>query len=143
MELRKLKGGLKHKYLREHRREILGYLSMHGERKTLEKYCMRVDTLERLVNDRDAERNERVSDVERVLLKVEILQENVSQLNRDMRALETNYNVPVEQLADSIRDNIVIPLLRLAQRPYGLKFQSEENLLEVGDLLRQVERERS
>jgi len=30
-ELKKLKGGAKHTYLREHRREILGYLRAYGE----------------------------------------------------------------------------------------------------------------
>ena len=37
VELRNMKGGTKHKYLREHRREILSYLSLHGENETLER----------------------------------------------------------------------------------------------------------
>jgi len=69
-DLRKLKGGSKHKYLREHRREILGYLSIHGEYKTLKRYGMTVSTLDRLIRDNSVTRRGKASDVERVMLRV-------------------------------------------------------------------------
>ena len=68
VDLRKLKGGAKHKYLREHRREILGYLSTHGEYKTLEKYGTTVRTLDRLIRDNNVTEVDRVTDIERVML---------------------------------------------------------------------------
>ena len=34
-----------------------------------------------------------------------------------MRNWEDNFYVPVERLADNIRDNVVVPLLRMVQKP--------------------------
>ena len=133
-ELRKLKGGAKHKYLREHRREILGYLSTHGEYKTLQRYGTTVGTLDRLLRDNSITKRERTSDVEIVMLRVDILQEKVNSLYRDMRALENSYSVPVEELADNIRNHVVVPLLRMAQKPEGLEIRRDDKLLKIGSL---------
>jgi len=135
VELRKLKGGAKHKYLREHRREILGYLSTHGEYKTLQKYGTTVGTLDRLLRDNSITKHEKASDAEKLMLRVDILQEKVSSLYRDMRALENSYSVPVEELADNIRDNVVVPLLRMAQRTEGFEIKRDDNLLQIGSML--------
>ncbi len=135
VELRKLKGGAKHKYLREHRREILGYLSTHGEYKTLQKYGTTVGTLDRLLRDNSITKQERTSDAERVMLRVDILQEKVNSLYRDMRALENSYSVPVEELADNIRNHVVVPLLRMAQKPEGLEIRRDDKLLKIGSLV--------
>ncbi len=70
VDVRKLKGGAKHMYLMEHRREILGYLSTHGEHETLEKYCMRVETLDRLISYSNVTRRERVSDIDKAMLRI-------------------------------------------------------------------------
>ncbi|MFC1918805.1 hypothetical protein ACFLWW_02380 [Chloroflexota bacterium] len=139
-DLRKLKGGAKHKYLREHRREILGYLGTHGEFKTLKKYGMTIDTLDRLVRDNSVTRQQRINDIDRVVLRVDILQEAVNGLNRDMRALENSYKVPVEELADNIRNYIVIPLLKMAQQPDRFEDMRAERLLDIGDMFEEVER---
>ena len=139
-ELRNLKGGLKHKYLREHRREILGYLSTHGEHKTLARYHMKIETLDCLLNDSNITRQERVSDSDKAMLRIEILQESVNSLNRDMRALENSYSVPVEHLADNIRDYVIVPLLKMAQRPGGLGIRREDKLLGIGDVVENVRR---
>jgi|GEM_PF-1705860 len=140
IELRKLKGGAKHKYLREHRREILGYLSTHGEYKTLQKYGMTVGTLDRLLSDSNIARQERISDAEKAMLRIDILQENVNSLNKDMRALENSLNVPVEELADNIRNYVVVPLLRMAQKPDGLEVMRDDKLLDIGGFLEEVKR---
>lgn len=134
VNLRKIKGGAKHKYLREHRREILGYLSTHGEYKTLQKYGTTVGTLDRLLKDNSITKRERTSDVEIIKLRVDVLQEKVSSLYRDMRALENSYSVPVEELADSIRNHVVVPLLRMAQKPEGLEIRRDEKSLKIGSL---------
>lgn len=134
-DLRKLKGGAKHKYLREHRREILGYLSTHGEYKTLQKYGTTVGTLDRLLRDNSIPKYERASDVEKVMLRVEILQEKVNSLYGDMRALENSVTVPVEELADNIRNHVVVPLLRMAQKAEGLEIRRDDKLLEIGSLI--------
>lgn len=134
-DLRKLKGGAKHKYLREHRREILGYLSTHGEYKTIQKYGTTVGTLDRLLRDNSITKHERASDSEKLMLRVDILQEKVNSLYRDMRALENSYSVPVEELADNIRDNVVVPLLRMVQKPEGLEIRRDDKLLEIGSLI--------
>ena len=139
MDIRKLKGGVKHKYLREHRREILAYLSTHGEYKTLEKYGIKVETLDRLISDSGVTRKERVSDIDKAVLRIEILQESVNSLNRDMRALENSYSVPVEELADNIRNNVVVPLLRMAQRPNRLEFIREDKLLDIGNIIEDIQ----
>ncbi len=133
LNLRELKGGAKHKFLREHRREILGYLSTHGEYKTLQKYGTTVGTLERLIGDNSVTKQERITDVERVKMRVDILQESVNSLNSNMRALEDSFSVPVEELADNIRDYVVVPLLKMAQRPEGLKVEREDKLLDIGN----------
>ena len=139
-ELRKLKGGAKHKYLMEHRREILAYLSMHGEYKTLEKYGMKIDTLDRLISDSNVTRQERMSDIDKTMLRLEILQESVNSLNRDVKALENNFIVPVEELADNIRNYVVVPLLKMAQRPEGLEVKKADNLLDVDSIIEDVGR---
>ena len=131
--LRELKGGAKHKYLREHRREILGYLSIHGEYKTLQKYGTTIGTLERLIGDNSVTKQERISDVERVKMRVDILQESVKSLNSDMRALENSFSVPVEELADNIRNYVVIPLLKMAQNPNKIEIIKDSSLLEIND----------
>ncbi|MFC1912666.1 hypothetical protein ACFLX7_00490 [Chloroflexota bacterium] len=140
MDIRKLKGGAKHKYLRENRREILAYLSTHGESKTLRKYVMRVETLDRLISDSNITRQERVSDIDKATLRIEILQESVNSLNRDVRALESSFSVPVEELADSIRNHVVVPLLKMVQRPGGLELKRENKLLDIGSFLDDAER---
>jgi len=139
-ELRKLKGGAKHKYLREHRREILGYLSTHGEYKTLKKYGTTIGTLDRLLRDNSIPKYERASDVEKVVLRVDVLQEKVNSLYRDMRALEDSFTVPVEELADNIRNHVVVPLLRMAQKPEGLETRRDDKLLDIGSLMEEVGR---
>ena len=138
-DLRKLKGGAKHKFLREHRREILGYLSTHGEYKTLEKYGTTLRTLDSLIRDKNGTELERVTDIERVMLRVDILQEGVNGLNRDMRALENSYSVPVEELADNIRNYVVIPLLRMAQKTDRVRVLRDNNLLDISEVLDGVE----
>lgn len=135
VKLRKLKGGAKHKYLREHRREILGYLSIHGEYKTLQKYGTTIGTLDRLLRDNSITKHEKASDVEKVMLRVEILQEKVNSLCGDMRALENSFTVPVEELADNIRNHVVVPLLRMAQKPEGLEIRRDDKLLNIGSLM--------
>ena len=135
VELRKLKGGAKHKYLRENRREILAYLSTHGECKTLEKYGMTIGTLDRLISDSNTTRQERISDNDKAMLRIEILQESVNSLSRDMRALESSYSVPVEELADNIRNYILVPLLKMAQRPQGLEIKRENGLLDISSII--------
>ena len=140
-DLRKLKGGVKHKYLREHRREILAYLSTHGEYKTLEKYGIKVETLDRLISDSGVTRKERMSDIDKAALRIEILQESVNSLNRDMRALENSYSVPVEELANNIRNYVVVPLLKMAQRPGGWDMQRGDRLLDIGSFLEDVGKE--
>jgi len=134
-DLRKLKGGAKHKYLREHRREILGYLSTHGEYKTLQKYGTTIGTLDRLLRDNSITKHERTSDAEKTMLRVDILQEKVDSLCRDMRALENSYSVPAEELADNIRNHVVVPLLRMAQKPEGLEIRRDEKLLKISSIL--------
>ena len=140
VDLRKIKGGAKHKYLREHRREILGYLSTHGEYKTLQKYGTTVVTLDRLLRDNSITKNEKASDAEKVMLRVDILQEKVNSLYRDMRALENSFAVPVEELADNIRNHVVVPLLRMTQKPEGLEIRREDKLLDIGSLMEEVGR---
>ena len=65
------------------------------------------------------------------MLRVDILQEKVDSLNRDMMALENSYSVPVEELADNIRNYIVVPLLRMAQSPKGLGIKRDEYMLKI------------
>ena len=135
VELRKLKGGAKHKYLREHKREILGYLSMHGKYKTLERYGTTVGTLDRLLRDNGVERKGNLYEIEVTNINIEILKERCKELEKRVNTWEDNFDVPVERLADDIRNNIVIPLLRMAQKPKGLEIKRDDNLLKIGSIL--------
>ncbi|MFC2017117.1 hypothetical protein ACFLUD_01725 [Chloroflexota bacterium] len=132
---RKLSGGAKHKYLREHRREILGYLTMHGEYKTLEKYGMKVETLERLLRDNGVERRGNLYEIEVTNIKIEMIKERCKVLEKRMNTWEDNFNVPVEELADNIRNSVVVPLLRMVQKPQGFEFERNEKLFEIGSII--------
>ena len=133
-ELRKLKGGAKHKYLRENRREILGYLSIHGEYKTLQKYGTTVGTLDRLLRDNGVERKGKLYEIEVTNINIEILKERCKELEKRVNNWEDNFDVPVERLADDIRNNIVIPLLRMVQKPEGVEIRRVDKLLEIGSM---------
>ncbi len=133
-DLRKLKGGAKHKYLREHRREILGYLSTHGEYMTLQKYGTTVGTLDRLLRDNGVERKGNLYEIEVTNINIEMLKERCKELEKRVNTWEDNFDVPVESLADDIRNNIVIPLLRMAQKPKGLEIKRDDKLLQIGSL---------
>ena len=133
-ELRKLKGGAKHKYLREHRREILGYLSMHGEYKTLKRYGTTIRTLDRLLRDNGVEGKSSLYEIEVTNINIEMLKERCKELEKRVDTWEDNFDVPVERLADDIRNNVIVPLLRMAQKPKGLDIKRDDNLLKIGSL---------
>ena len=135
IELRKLKGGAKHKYLREHRREILGYLSTHGEYKTLQKYGTTVGTLDRLLRDNGVERKGNLYEIEVTNINIEMLKERCKELEKRVNTWEDNFYVPVERLADDIRNNIVIPLLRMVQKPNTLEIKRDDKLLQIGSIV--------
>ena len=139
-DLRKLKGGAKHKYLREHRREILGYLSTHGEYKTLQKYGTTVGTLDRLLRDNGVERKGNLYEIEVTNIKIEMLKERCKELEKRVNTWEDNFDVPVERLADDIRNNVIVPLLRMVQEPKGFLIKRDDNLLEIGNIVNGVDR---
>ena len=138
VNLTELKGGAKHKYLREHRREILGYLSIHGEYKTLRKYVTTVGTLDRLLRDNGVERKGNLYEIEVTNINIEILKERCKELEGRVKTWEDNFDVPVERLADDIRNNIVVPLLRMAQKPKGLEIKRDDKLLQISSIVKDV-----
>lgn len=135
VELRKIKGGAKHKYLREHRREILSYLSTHGEYRTIQKYGTTVGTLDHLLRDNGVERKGNLYEIEVTNIKIEMLKERCKELEKRVNNWEDNFDVPVERLADDIRNNVVIPLLRMVQKPKGLEIKRDDRLLQISSIL--------
>jgi len=56
-----------------------------------------------------------------------------------MRALQNSYSVPIEELADNIRNHVVIPLLGMARDNDRVRVLRNNSLLEIGEVLKGVE----
>ena len=110
IELRKLKGGAKHKYLREHRREILGYLSTHGEYKTLQKYGTTVATLDHMLRDNGVERKGNLYEIEVTNIKIEMLKERCKELEKRVNTWEDRRKARRLSISDIPGNKL--PLLR-------------------------------
>lgn len=92
-------------------------------------------------DDRDngVERKGKLYEIEVTNINIEILKEKCKDLEKRVSTWEDNFHVPVEKLADDIRNNIVIPLLRMAQKPEGLEIKRDDKLLNIGNLFEHVD----
>lgn len=111
-ELAGLSGGKKQLWLRNNRQLILDYYREFGEAETCEKFNLKKDTLDRIIN-REASRQRYVSqdDFEKALTRVDIAESGVRSLRREVRDIRYEYYSATDRIA--VRVETVIH--RLAQ----------------------------
>ena len=96
---------------------------------------MKVETLDRLIRDSGVTVQENVRRFEVADIKIEMIRDKCNELEKRMNSLEDNFNAPVERLADTIRDNVVVPLLRRTLKPEGISLSKDDKLLVIGSIV--------
>lgn len=121
VNLAKLKGGAKEKWIKDNWSKIKGYYRKHGFARTRLKYHMKVYTLQRHLEERQLEnRGVDIKGLEDI--KMEILRTDVQQLRGEVRGMKEDYSMFVESVATQVAEVLVAPLLR-----YGIHLPDELN----------------
>jgi len=115
-QVRKLHGGVKAMWLREHKEEVLEYLDKHGEEATLVYYNIsRKDTLERLVKTGSSKPfRQEFTRMDRIEMKANMAAADLRDSKGKVQELEASYQKFVESVGEQLAVKFFLPLLRLA-----------------------------
>jgi hypothetical protein len=111
-ELANMKGGPKHLWLRLHKEEVLAFCVKHGYAETKNRFCLKTETLEALLEGGSQPFVLPFTPKEKLESRVEILHEDVRCLRKELAETKEAFASFQQQVAGQITDKFLIPLLQ-------------------------------
>lgn len=106
-----VKGGPKQKWIKEHEALILDYLSIFGAKDTMRRFNLKKTTVQRLEIEGDRKRLP-ANDKDIIIRRINDLSIHISETDKLVRELQTDYGQFVPEVADNIKHKFLEPLIR-------------------------------
>lgn len=112
--LAELKGGEKHKFLREHRQTILDLEETFGRDFVKGHFCIKEETLDAILRFEPSTFISKFTKSDRALAKAEIAEQAVKELRQEIKELRQQFATFQESVGTQLAKKFLIPLLQSA-----------------------------
>jgi hypothetical protein len=120
-EVAELRGGQKQQWLRIHGAEVVDYYSQHGETATLNRFCLKSETLQAVLKGgRHTPFVSRFTRLDKLELLVESYHQDVLDLRAEVKELRETFSQFQTEVASQMMKKLLLPLIQNA-----INFESE------------------